>query len=156
MELLETAVVEEVIVGDSYDAALVEGFDFVVVTLVDLLVGHGVLGVAREATMPYVAARGECDDCEATRKFVADTLVACPATKSIDHDAVLTAFDELFDLSDDFFEHAVTGRVKAELFTDLTLVFECVFEPRSFDVVCNDVGKADFGDTEFSKIMGDC
>lgn len=155
VEVVDGAVVEDVIVGDGDGAAFFDMFDFAVVAGADFGGSEGALGAATEAVDAEGAGSDDGDDGKAAGEFVFEEFVFGPGIETVEDDGLLAGGDEISGFGDGLAADPVVAFGGTDFLAELALGFGGDFDAAFLHFFVEETAEVDFGEAAFGEIVND-
>lgn len=153
VELGDSAVIHEEIIGSNDGAAFFEVFDFAVVAFADLLSVKRAFGSAGDTLIAQGFGRDNGDESQLAGEFVFKNLVFGPRVNAIEDDAFLTGGDEIFGFGDGLADDPIFAFGGADHLAKFVFAIRGDFDTALCHFFVNHAAKIDFWHTVFGEII---
>lgn len=155
LEVVDRAVVEDVVVGHGDGGAFLEAFDFAEVAVADFGGGEGALGAMGEALVAEAFRNDDGDRGEQAGELVLKKLILSPRIETVEDDAFLAGRDEVFGFGDGLATDPIVAFGIANHLAELTLGLGGDFDAAFFHFFVEHAAEVDFGHAAFSEEVDD-
>ncbi len=153
MHIFDSAVVENEIVGGGDGAAFFEILDLADVAFADFGGVKGALRAFGDAFVAKLLGSDDGDKSEIAREFIFEDFVFGPRVDSVEDNAFLAGFDEIFGLGDGLANDPIFAFFGADFFAKFAFVVGGVFDAAFLHFFINHAAKIDSWHAVFGKVV---